>query len=239
MIHPTNIPCKHSRRKGSRNIIQLKYLSPNAWKAFWTMQVKLTVVTAQIHPWCKHYWLQHKKHCTSCLMNWKEVLQRCFSYCSSPGSYISGQIFTGTSPMLPLLQLQTGADGLCGFRAENSDATQKLWHTDSTLSKPPLLTTNQLPGALHAFNPMRPPSSPSPPLCIWFYIWTIMNYWRHTLKAWLSSHASEIEYREREPTRGTCRGQRYSGKNRKPIPRGSFPENGIVLLLTCLPKTLK
>lgn len=88
------------------------------------MQVKLTVVTAQIHPWCMHYWLQHKKHCTSWLMNWKEVLQQRFSYCSSPGSYASGQIFTWHLPYAPfasaadcLLQI-----ALCGVHAENSDA---------------------------------------------------------------------------------------------------------------------
>lgn len=58
------------------------------------------------------------------------------------------------------------------------------------------------------------------------------------LEAWLSSHAHKMEYSNREPTRGVSRGQGYSDKNRKTVPRGSFPENGIVWLLLCLLNTL-
>lgn len=185
-----------------------------------------------------------KKHCPSCMWTGKRCCSDAFPAVSLLGHTSQDKPLHGTSSMLPLLQLQSV---FCGWLSEGSMlrtqvhfslATQQPWHTAGTLSKPPLLTINQLPAALHAFNPTRPCSPPPPPFHIWFSIQTIMNYWRHMLEAWLSSHASKIEYREREPTRGTSRGQGYSDKNRKSIPRGNFPENGIVLLLTCLPNTL-
>lgn len=102
-------------------------MSPNACRAPWSMQIKLTVVTAQIHPWCKRYWLQHEswwEALPQLHVNWEEVLQRCFSCCKSPGPYISGQTFTWHFIYAPFA---SAADcflwmALWGVHAENWDA---------------------------------------------------------------------------------------------------------------------
>lgn len=213
------------------------------------MQIKqiLAGVITQIHPWCKCRWLScaswwRVPYPSACGLWKEEELQELVSCYASPNICVSGQIFIRHWIYAPSASaannfLWTAVHRIC---AENFTlATREPRQTHRTFRKPSVLK-NQTTARSTACLPSPKSSLLSTSSSLHSVLYIDCNELLEThAGGMVEQSCTEIECNNREPTRGVRRGRGIQDKNRMTIPRGSFPENGIVMLLICLLNTLR